>query len=76
MDAQFTPPVERLAFPVRLAGQADLPEVWVEPLPVVVAALRSHDTYEALAAGLPDVPVISAKNGDTFKSAGVSPSLE
>ena len=58
VDAQFTPPVERLAFAVQHAGEADLPEIWAEPLPVVVAALRSHDTYDALAHALPDVPLL------------------
>ena len=58
VDAQFTPPVEQLAFAVRQAGEADLPEIWAEPLPVVVTALRSHNTYDALAQVLPDVPLI------------------
>ncbi len=58
IDAQVTPPVERLAFAVQHAGEADLPEIWAEPLPVVVAALRSHDSYDALAHALPDVTLL------------------
>jgi hypothetical protein len=53
--AEFTPPVERLAFPVTLPGERDLPEILVEPLPVVVDALRKHDTWDALCENLPDV---------------------
>ena len=59
IDAQFIPPQEQLAFSLAWPGEADLPEVWPEPLPVVVASLRTHATYEALAADLPDVPLIS-----------------
>ena len=55
INAQFVPPVEQLAFPIRLPGEADFPEIWAEPLPVVVDALQSHSTADALWAHLPDV---------------------
>ncbi len=55
IDAQFTPPTEQLAFPIRLAGEADLPEIWPEPLPVVVDALRAHTSADALWHHLPDL---------------------
>jgi transglutaminase-like putative cysteine protease len=55
VDAQFAPPVERLAFPVTLPGEADLPEIWPDPLPVVVNALRRHTTYDGLRDHLPDL---------------------
>lgn len=55
VNAQFAPPVEQLAFPIRVPGEADLPEVRAEPLSVVVDALRSHATADALWAHLPDV---------------------
>jgi transglutaminase-like putative cysteine protease len=54
VDARFTPPVEHLAFAVSAPGEADLPGIHAEPLPEVVAALRRHDTWEALLADLPD----------------------
>jgi transglutaminase-like putative cysteine protease len=60
VDAQFTPPVERLAFPIQHAGEADLPEIWPEPLAVVIAALRSHATVAQLADHLPDLAVVGA----------------
>ena len=60
IDAQFIPPQEQLAFPLAWQGEADLPEVWPEPLPVVVESLRTHATYDALAANLPDVPLLSS----------------
>ena len=58
VDAQFRPPREQLAFAIHEADQRDLPEVWAEPLPVVVAALERHSDINALYADLPDVPVI------------------
>lgn len=55
VDAQFTPPVERLAFTARLPGEADLPGIYPDPLPIVVEALRRHQTWDALWDHLPDV---------------------
>jgi transglutaminase-like putative cysteine protease len=57
IDAQFDPPVERLAFRLTLPGEADLPEVWTDPLPIVVEALRAHSTAASLGENLPDVPL-------------------
>ncbi|HTQ98948.1 MAG TPA: transglutaminase family protein [Candidatus Acidoferrum sp.] len=59
VDAQFTPPVERLAFAIKFAGEMDLPEVWPEPLPVVVEALTRYTTVQQVAANLPDVELIN-----------------
>lgn len=55
IDAQFVPPVERLAYSVRLPGEADLPGIWADPLPAVVEALRGHDSASSLYENLPDV---------------------
>jgi transglutaminase-like putative cysteine protease len=55
IDALFTPPVERLAFPIVHPGEADLPEIWPDPLPVVINALRSHTDAVALGRDLPDI---------------------
>lgn len=58
VDAQFCPPVERLAFSVSDADEADFPEVWADPLPVVVEALTAGQTTAEVLADLPDVPVV------------------
>jgi hypothetical protein len=58
VDAQFTPPVEHLAFHPSLPGEADLPEVWADPLPVVVEALKNHSTADDLWEHLPDVTLL------------------
>jgi len=55
IHARFDPPVERLAFTAALRGEADLPEIWAEPLDVVVNALRAHTSAESLGNNLPDV---------------------
>ncbi|UCZ56230.1 transglutaminase family protein [Desulfurispirillum indicum] len=55
VNAQFTPPVERLAYAIRLPGEVDFPDILPEPLPVVVEALRSFRTADELWAHLPDV---------------------
>lgn len=54
VDAQFSPPVERLAFRVTLAGEQNFPEILPDPLPVVVTALHSYPTWDALYKHLPD----------------------
>lgn len=53
--AEFTPPVERLAFPIQFTDEFELPGVFAEPLPQVVEALMSNNRADELAANLPDV---------------------
>lgn len=57
VDAQFTPPHERLAFKVVLPGEADLPEIWPDPLEIVVKTLRAYNTWQAISEHLPDIEV-------------------
>jgi transglutaminase-like putative cysteine protease len=58
VDAQFAPPVEHLAFRPSLPGEADLPEIWANPLSVVVEALKNHATADDLWEHLPDVTLL------------------
>jgi len=58
VDAQFTPPIEQLAFATTGSGEASLPEVWPDPLPVVVDALRAHCSAQSLYQHLPDVLLV------------------
>lgn len=55
VDAQFCPPQEKLAFPIRLEGEADLPEIYAEPLPEVIETLTRCRTYLEVAENLPDI---------------------
>ncbi len=61
VDAQFTPPQEALAFPIREAAECDLPEIWAEPLAVVVEALTRYPTYDQVLANLPDIELLPGR---------------
>lgn len=54
VEALFTPPMEKLAFPIAVDGEADLPEIWPEPLPAVVKVLESSSNFQQVADNLPD----------------------
>lgn len=61
IHAAFTPPYEKLAFAPALRGERDFPEIWPDPLPVVVESLRSAKSARVLHDRLPDVPVIDGE---------------
>lgn len=42
--AEFSPPTEKLAFPIIDAMERDFQEIWAEPLPLVVQALTENKT--------------------------------
>jgi transglutaminase-like putative cysteine protease len=54
-NAEFCPPKEQLAFPILSEGEADLPEIWSEPLAVVVDALTQYSDFLEVANNLPDI---------------------
>ena len=56
IEAAFRPPEEKLAFPLLVDGEADLPGVHARPLPEVVSTLTQHETWDAVAESLPDRP--------------------
>jgi len=58
IDARFDPPLERLAFPIRERQERMLPEIWAEPLPVVVETLARYGTWDEVLANLPDVELL------------------
>ena len=53
VTADFTPPIECVAFPLVAPGEADLPGIHAEPLPAVMAALWRNDTWDTLFDDLP-----------------------
>jgi transglutaminase-like putative cysteine protease len=59
VSAQFSPPVETLAFPLLTEGEADLPEIHAEPLQAVVDVLEQYDDYLLVSNNLPDVQLAS-----------------
>lgn len=62
VSADFCPPVERLAFPIITAGEADLPEIWAEPIPPVLDVLLNKVTYMEVAEDLPDIQLLTAND--------------
>jgi len=58
INTQFMPPVEKLAYQPSAEGEKDFPKVWTDPMPEVVKALRSYQTYDALSEHLPDISQI------------------
>jgi len=59
VKAEFCPPMKKLAFSLNTQGEADLPEVWSEPLSIVVKALSSDKTVQEVADDLPDVELFA-----------------
>lgn len=55
INSQFSPPKEYLAYSVRLPGETDFPAILAAPLPIVVAALNSQITWDAMLNHLPDL---------------------
>ena len=60
VSAGFCPPVEKLAFPIAARGEADLPEIWAEPLPVVIQTLKQYKTVQEVSNNLPDIERVMA----------------
>jgi transglutaminase-like putative cysteine protease len=54
VDAQFTPPVEQLAFSTVLPGEFLFPGIYPDPAPPVVEVLRSGVPAQSLRGRLPD----------------------
>ncbi len=54
VDAMFCPPVEKLAFSTIAEGELTLPEIWSEPLSIIIKALEENSTWSQVAKNLPD----------------------
>jgi transglutaminase-like putative cysteine protease len=59
VNAQFCPPQEALAFAIKEPGERDLPEIWAEPLSIVVEVLERYESYDQVLANLPDVELVA-----------------
>ncbi len=64
--ADFAPPLENLAYTPKLPGEADLPEIHADPLPVVIERLTSASTWDGFLAHLPDVPLVGGREALLF----------
>lgn len=54
VEAQFAPPVERLAFTIGEPGEWDDATVYARPWPEIVSCLTSRATWQEVLADLPD----------------------
>ena len=58
VEAQFIPPVEQLAFSIRLKGEIDFPAILPDPLPIIIETLRKYPVKDELWNNLPDLQSI------------------
>lgn len=65
VSAQFTPPVEQLAFALQLPQECDFPEIWPDPLPVVIESLSSAGSVEEFFNHYPDIEITQPATGLT-----------
>lgn len=54
VDAEFTPPVEKLAF-IPQANEYDIDEFYTDPLPEVIEALEKNSCYSEMVENFPDI---------------------
>ncbi|MDR2212314.1 MAG: transglutaminase family protein [Pseudomonadales bacterium] len=59
VNAQFHPPNETLAFSIKSPQERNLPEIWAEPLPLVIQALEHCTSYSQVLANLPDIELLA-----------------
>ncbi len=69
VSAEFRPPTEHLAFPIVSDGEADLPEIWAEPIAPILDVLLTKKTYREVADNLPDIRLVAANNAMQATSA-------
>lgn len=58
IHAHFTPPREQLAYHPSDPYERDLPEIWPEPLPVVIQVLTTCKSVEDVHDNLPDIELV------------------
>lgn len=54
VNAQFSPPTEQLAFALNWQGETEFPEIYADPLPIVVQTLQLCQTWQEVLDNLPD----------------------
>ena len=55
VDAQFNPPQEQLAYKINFPEEIDCQHIFPKPLPEVITALQTYDTWSELQHNLPDL---------------------
>lgn len=57
---EFCPPVEKFTRNALASGEGNLPEVWTEPLSIVIEALRARTNGENSGCRTPDIELVGA----------------
>jgi transglutaminase-like putative cysteine protease len=60
VDAQFTPPKEKLAFQIQFSEEMDFSSILPEPLTDVIKALQAQNTWDQMLCNLPDISLENA----------------
>ena len=66
INAQFTPPKEQLAFAINFPEEVDSKRVFSEPLPEIIEALQTYQTWDCLLNNLPDIPAVQLRELDSI----------
>ncbi len=70
VNAQFCPPDEKLAFLPQAEGEFDFPEIWPDPLGIVIECLMKNNCWEKVKEHLPDIQMIKRTQNLSFNSDG------
>lgn len=62
VNAQFTPPQERLAYNTQFPEEGDFQTILAEPLQMIVEALQAQKTWDDMLRRLPDIALESAQH--------------
>ena len=55
VDSQFSPPYEKLAFPIKYYGEEDFNIPYKKPLNIVIQTLQKYKSYHEISQNLPDI---------------------
>ena len=55
VQAEFCPPIERLAYPISHSGEADISCIWPQPLPIITNVLHNYHSCQQVRDHLPDI---------------------
>lgn len=58
VEADFCPPIEKLAFQIINEGEITLPEIWSEPLSIIIHELETRKTHLEVVNNLPDIDIL------------------
>lgn len=60
VNTQFNPPEEQLAFKSTLPGEYVFPEIWDQPIYLIIEYLNKYSDYKEALKDIPDIEVIGS----------------